>query len=62
MKSTQYTKYVILLFTGGIWNYTEHIRPSQGAGAYEGLVANDGKELMAFSDYPIPEHYAIVGI
>ena len=36
------------------------MRPNQGAGAYEGLISNDGKELMAFSDYPMPEQYSMV--
>ena len=45
---------------GGIWYYTEHIRENQGAAAYEGLVSNDGKEAMAFSDYPMPDHYPMV--
>ena len=40
---------------GGIWYYTDHIRPNQGAAGYKELVANDGKELMAFSDFPMPE-------
>ena len=49
-------------YTGGLWYYTDHVRPNEGAGAYEDLITNDGKELMAFSDYPIPEEYSMVKI
>ena len=48
------------IMAGGIWYYTDHIRPNQGAAGYKELVANDGKELMAFSDFPMPEEYDMV--
>ena len=48
------------MLAGGIWYYTDHIRPNQGAAGYKELVANDGKELMAFSDFPMPEENDMV--
>ncbi|CAB3398668.1 unnamed protein product [Caenorhabditis bovis] len=42
---------------GGLWNY----RPGQkniGATVMESTVVNTSKEMMAYSDFPPPEHYA----
>ena len=46
--------------TGGTWYYTDHKRPNQGAAAYKELVSNDGKELMAFTDFPMPKKNEMV--
>ena len=43
---------------GGIWNYSEQVKPNQGAASFRNLVTNTSKETMAFSDFPMPEHYA----
>ena len=51
---------ILNVLSGGIWYYTEHIRENQGAAAYEDLTALDTKDLMAFSDYPMPERYSQV--
>ena len=48
------------ILTGGLWYYTDHKRPNQGAAAYKELVSNDAKELMAFTDFPMPEKNEMV--
>ncbi|CAH1788030.1 unnamed protein product [Owenia fusiformis] len=42
---------------GGVWYYTEEVRPNQGPSAYATLVTNSSKDMMAFSDYPMPPQY-----
>nr|KAG5714537.1 hypothetical protein BaRGS_006983 [Batillaria attramentaria] len=41
---------------GGLWLYTEKVRNSQGC-VMRSTVINTSKEMMCFSDYPIPKHY-----
>uniref|UniRef100_A0A8C6RU87 Flavin-containing monooxygenase n=2 Tax=Nannospalax galili TaxID=1026970 RepID=A0A8C6RU87_NANGA len=41
---------------GGLWNYED--TPESGRpGMYKSLTSNTSKEMTAFSDYPIPDHY-----
>ncbi|XP_034369423.1 flavin-containing monooxygenase 5-like [Arvicanthis niloticus] len=41
---------------GGLWKYEE--TPESGrASIYKSLTCNTSKEMTAFSDYPIPDHY-----
>ncbi|KAL1769903.1 dimethylaniline monooxygenase [N-oxide-forming] 5-like [Sigmodon hispidus] len=41
---------------GGLWRY-EETTESGKAGIYKSLTCNTSKEMTAFSDYPIPDHY-----
>ncbi|XP_015982199.2 flavin-containing monooxygenase 5 [Rousettus aegyptiacus] len=41
---------------GGLWRYQEN--PEEGrASIYKSLIINTSKEMMCFSDYPIPDHF-----
>jgi len=40
---------------GGLWNYSDGPSAPGTAGIYESLVINACKEMMAFSDFPVPE-------
>ncbi|XP_047377659.1 LOW QUALITY PROTEIN: flavin-containing monooxygenase 5-like [Sciurus carolinensis] len=41
---------------GGLWRYEE--TPDSGrAGIYKSLTCNTSKEMTAFSDYPVPDHF-----
>ncbi|XP_004646243.1 dimethylaniline monooxygenase [N-oxide-forming] 5 [Octodon degus] len=41
---------------GGLWRFQEN--PEEGrASIYKSVIINTSKEMMCFSDYPIPEHY-----
>ncbi|XP_070532511.1 dimethylaniline monooxygenase [N-oxide-forming] 2-like [Ptychodera flava] len=39
---------------GGVWVYSEALRPNQGSAVYECLVTNSSKEMTCFSDFPMP--------
>jgi len=41
-------------FIGGLWHFTPEERHST---VYKSTVINTSKEMMAFSDFPIPKHY-----
>uniref|UniRef100_H3D6L8 Flavin-containing monooxygenase n=1 Tax=Tetraodon nigroviridis TaxID=99883 RepID=H3D6L8_TETNG len=41
---------------GGLWNFREWSEPGW-AGVYRSLVANTSKEMMCFSDFPMPADY-----
>ncbi|KAM4860753.1 flavin-containing monooxygenase 5-like [Thomomys bottae] len=41
---------------GGLWNY-EETPQSRIPGIYRSLTSNTSKEMTAFSDYPMPDHY-----
>lgn len=41
---------------GGLWRYKENPEPDR-ASIYHSLIINTSKEMMCFSDYPIPGHY-----
>ncbi|XP_067661853.1 flavin-containing monooxygenase 5-like [Haliotis asinina] len=41
---------------GGLWNYHEHIREDQGT-VMKSTIINTSKEMMAYSDYPMPAEY-----
>ncbi|KAI6190474.1 hypothetical protein M3Y97_00122000 [Aphelenchoides bicaudatus] len=41
---------------GGLWNYRPDL-PSEGGTVMKSTVVNTSKEMMAFSDFPPPEHY-----
>ncbi|XP_052056807.1 flavin-containing monooxygenase 5-like [Apodemus sylvaticus] len=41
---------------GGLWRY-EEIPESGRPGIYKSLTCNTSKEMTAFSDYPIPDHF-----
>ncbi|XP_032464363.1 dimethylaniline monooxygenase [N-oxide-forming] 5 isoform X2 [Phocoena sinus] len=41
---------------GGLWRFQEE--PEKGrASIYKSVVINTSKEMMCFSDYPVPDHY-----
>uniref|UniRef100_A0A3B4AHK0 Flavin-containing monooxygenase n=1 Tax=Periophthalmus magnuspinnatus TaxID=409849 RepID=A0A3B4AHK0_9GOBI len=41
---------------GGLWRYKENPEPDR-ASIYHSLIINTSKEMMSFSDFPIPGHY-----
>ncbi|KAJ0032253.1 hypothetical protein NQD34_002334 [Periophthalmus magnuspinnatus] len=41
---------------GGLWNFKESTQPERSS-IYRSLVANTSKEMMCFSDFPMPDHY-----
>ncbi|XP_020774365.1 flavin-containing monooxygenase 5-like [Boleophthalmus pectinirostris] len=41
---------------GGLWRYKENPEPDR-ASIYHSLIINTSKEMMCFSDFPIPGHY-----
>ncbi|XP_030583360.1 dimethylaniline monooxygenase [N-oxide-forming] 5-like [Archocentrus centrarchus] len=41
---------------GGLWNFKETPEPEQ-SGIYHSLVVNTSKEMMCFSDFPMPADY-----
>ncbi|KAK1329209.1 hypothetical protein QTO34_011389 [Cnephaeus nilssonii] len=41
---------------GGLWRFQEN--PEEGrASIYKSVIINTSKEMMCFSDYPIPDHF-----
>lgn len=41
---------------GGLWRFEEN--PEEGrASIYQSVIINTSKEMMCFSDYPIPDHF-----
>ncbi|XP_077996716.1 dimethylaniline monooxygenase [N-oxide-forming] 2-like [Glandiceps talaboti] len=43
---------------GGLWNYSDEIRPDEGAALYKSITLNTSKEMSSFSDYPFPKENA----
>ena len=43
------------LDVGGLWNYSDDPPAPGTAGIYANLVINTCKEMMAFSDFPVPD-------
>lgn len=41
---------------GGLWNYQDKAT-EQKASIYKSVIINTSKEMMCFSDFPIPAHY-----
>lgn len=41
---------------GGLWRYTENVKDGQGS-VMRSTVINTSKEMMCYSDYPIPKEY-----
>ncbi|XP_077986909.1 flavin-containing monooxygenase 5-like [Glandiceps talaboti] len=41
---------------GGVWIYSDELRPSQGSAVYDCLVTNSSKEMTCFSDFPFPRN------
>ncbi|KAM8929989.1 dimethylaniline monooxygenase [N-oxide-forming] 2-like [Pelodytes ibericus] len=41
---------------GGVWRYTKKVENGR-ASIYQSVVTNTSKEMMCYSDYPIPETY-----
>ena len=41
---------------GGLWYYTDEVRPGQACTA-KTTTANTSKEMLAFSDYPMPDEF-----
>ncbi|KAJ3599799.1 hypothetical protein NHX12_033753 [Muraenolepis orangiensis] len=42
---------------GGLWRFKESQSESDGTSIYRSLVTNTSKEMMCFSDFPMPAHY-----
>ncbi|KAI8514923.1 hypothetical protein Bbelb_075140 [Branchiostoma belcheri] len=40
---------------GGVWYYSDEVRPNQGSAVYRSLITNTSKEMMSFSDFPFPK-------
>ncbi|XP_060083820.1 flavin-containing monooxygenase 5-like [Ylistrum balloti] len=43
---------------GGLWNYTDDVRDDQAC-VMKSTVINTSKEMMCYSDFPIPEEFPI---
>ncbi|XP_060070817.1 flavin-containing monooxygenase 5-like [Ylistrum balloti] len=43
---------------GGLWNYTEEVRSDQAC-VMKSTVINTSKEMMCYSDFPIPAEYPV---
>ncbi|XP_021380302.1 dimethylaniline monooxygenase [N-oxide-forming] 5-like isoform X1 [Mizuhopecten yessoensis] len=43
---------------GGLWNYTKEVHPDQAC-VMKSTVINTSKEMMCYSDFPIPSEYPI---
>ncbi|XP_062306077.1 uncharacterized protein LOC134010810 [Osmerus eperlanus] len=41
---------------GGLWRFKESAEPERSS-IYRSLVVNTSKEMMCFSDFPMPDHY-----
>ncbi|XP_064650304.1 flavin-containing monooxygenase 5-like [Lineus longissimus] len=41
---------------GGLWKYSEQTTPDKGS-IYRSCVINTSKEMMAFSDFPVPKEF-----
>ncbi|KAJ8267272.1 hypothetical protein COCON_G00124440 [Conger conger] len=41
---------------GGLWRYKERAEPGH-CSIYRSVVTNTSKEMMCFSDFPMPDHY-----
>ncbi|XP_031696127.1 dimethylaniline monooxygenase [N-oxide-forming] 5-like [Anarrhichthys ocellatus] len=41
---------------GGLWRFKENAEPDR-ASIYHSVIINTSKEMMCFSDFPIPAHY-----
>ncbi|KAM4641185.1 dimethylaniline monooxygenase [N-oxide-forming] 2-like isoform 1-T3 [Discoglossus pictus] len=41
---------------GGVWRFTQSVENGR-ASIYESVVSNTSKEMMCYSDFPIPEHF-----
>ncbi len=41
---------------GGIWNYTDEVRPNLGS-VHRNTISNLSKAIMCFSDFPIPKEW-----
>ena len=44
---------------GGLWNYHEEIRADGQGSVYKSTVINTSKEMMSYSDFPIPKEFPI---
>ncbi|XP_066269444.1 dimethylaniline monooxygenase [N-oxide-forming] 4-like [Branchiostoma lanceolatum] len=42
---------------GGVWYYTDQVRPEQSSSVYNSLITNVSKESSCFSDFPYPRDY-----
>ncbi|XP_067085703.1 flavin-containing monooxygenase 5-like [Osmerus mordax] len=42
---------------GGLWRFKENPEPDR-ASIYHSVIINTSKEMMCFSDYPIPSHFS----
>ncbi|KAM3841645.1 flavin-containing monooxygenase 5-like [Vipera latastei] len=42
---------------GGLWRFQEHVTEGHRS-IYKSLTTNSSKEMMSFSDFPIPEEYS----
>ena len=41
---------------GGLWNYSDEVKPGKGS-VYKSCTINTSKEMMAFSDFPMPKDF-----
>nr|XP_033817201.1 dimethylaniline monooxygenase [N-oxide-forming] 2-like isoform X2 [Geotrypetes seraphini] len=42
---------------GGLWQYTEEVEDDRPS-IYRSVVTNGSKEMMTYSDFPIPDHFS----
>ncbi|XP_070532034.1 dimethylaniline monooxygenase [N-oxide-forming] 2-like [Ptychodera flava] len=40
---------------GGLWYFTEKLRPGQVAATYRSIITNTSKEIFVYSDFPLPK-------
>ena len=45
-------------YIGGLWHYTPEIEDGQAC-VMKSTVINTSKEMMCYSDFPIPKEYAV---
>ena len=51
-----YTIHNQCIFEIGLWRYEENVK--EGASVYQSIIINTSKEMMCYSDFPIPREYA----
>lgn len=55
VKKLKFLKIVSNVLQIGLWQYDAN--PRDGACVYKSTIINTSKEMMAFSDFPVPEDF-----
>ena len=48
----------VLLIVGGLWRYTDKVTEGQAC-VMKSTIINTSKEMMCYSDFPIPDDYPV---